>query len=242
MKPIFKKFNDLEVRDINFDFHIHTSQTDGASTPEEIVKKAIELKLTAIAFTEHVNKNSNWFDDFASRVGTLKANRKIKVFLGIETKALDFNGAVDATRGMIARADVVVGVVHRYLSATGGLIPLKEIKSLGRLKAAELEFNLAMGLLKNKDVDVLGHPFGVYSMFHHKLPINYMKRLLVESIKRGKAIEINTKYIVDKNLFFKLLKKINPYVSIGSDAHNKNELARSFNFIKLYIKRFANKV
>lgn len=242
MKPIFKKFNDLRTKDINFNFHIHTDQTDGISTPEEIIKKAIELKLKAIAFTEHVNKDSDWFDDFAVKIDALKNNKKIKIFIGIETKTLDFNGTLDATQGMIAKSDIVIGVVHRYSDGKGGLIPLEKIRALGQAKAAEIEFNLAMGLLKNRSVDVLGHPFGVYSMFYPKLPMNYMKQLLIESIKSGKAVEINTKYITDKNLFFKLFRQINPYVSIGSDAHNKNELTKSFNLIRLYIKRPTNKV
>lgn len=241
MKPIFKKFNDLKAKDINFNFHIHTDQTDGISTPEEIIKKAIKLKLKAIAFTEHVNKDSDWFDGFAARIDALKNNKEIKIFLGIETKTLDFNGTLDATRGMISKSDIVLGVVHRYPDSGSGLIALEGIKALGQAKAAEIEFNLAMGLLKNKSVDVLGHPFGVYSMFYPKLPMNHMKQLLIESIKRGKAVEINTKYITDKNLFFKLFKQINPYVSIGSDAHNKTELTRSFNLIRLNIKRLANK-
>ncbi|TSC95212.1 MAG: putative hydrolase [Parcubacteria group bacterium Licking1014_1] len=229
MKPIFKKFNDLKAKDINFDFHIHTNQTDGTSTPEEIIRKAIELKLKAIAFTEHVNKNSDWFDDFAVEIDALRNNKKIRIYLGIEAKALDFNGTLDAAGEMIDKSDIVIGVVHRY--------PNKEKKFLVQAKATETEFNLAMGLLKNKSVDVLGHPFGVYSMFYRKIPINYMKQLLIESIKRGKAVEINTKYIVDKNLFFKLLKKINPYVSIGSDAHSERELAKDFTFIRLNVNK-----
>lgn len=232
MKPIFKKFNDLKVKDINFDFQIHTNQTDGISTPEEIIKKAIELKLKAIAFTEHVNKNSDWFDDFAVKINVLKNNKKINIFLGIETKALDFNGAIDATRSMITRSDIVLGVVHRYPDGKGGCMSFNQIKALGQDKAAKIEFDLAIGLLKNKSVDVLGHPFGVYSKFYSELPINHMKQLLIESIKQGKAVEINTKYLLDIKIFFKLLQKINPIVSIGSDAHNKDELARRFDIIR----------
>jgi len=242
MKPIFKKFNDLRAEDINFNFHIHTDWTDGTSTSEQIIKKAIELKLKEIAFTEHVNKKSDWFDDFLENIETLKNNKKIKIFLGIETKALDFKGTLDATPNMIDKSDIVVGVVHRYPVGENGLMTFEEIKTLSQNKIAETEFNLAMGLLKNKTVDVLGHPFGIYSKFYDKLPDNYFKQLLIESKKYGKAIEINTKYIIDNDLFFKLFKQINPSVSIGSDAHNKNELTRGFNLIKINMKKLKSKV
>ena len=238
MKPEFKRFNDLRPEDINFDFHIHTNYTDGRSSPEEMLDKAIQLKLNAIAFTEHVNKISSWFNGFSERINSLKKNKNIKIFLGIEAKANDFNGNLDATEEMIKRSDIVMGVVHRYPDGKGGLIPLEEIKNIGQDKAAEIEFNLAMGLLENnKDISVFGHPFGVYSMFFNKLPEGYMKKLMIKALEKNIAIEINTKYLLENKKFFRLLKEINPYVSIGSDAHDKEEIAKDFDIIKQEIKK-----
>lgn len=237
MKIRFKRFNELKEEDINFDFHIHTNQTDGLSTPEEIVAEAISLKLKAIAFTEHVRKNSGWFDDFKKRIDNLRNNNNIRIFFGIEAKAIDFNGTLDATLKMIGKSDIVLGVVHRYPDGKGGQIALNETKNLGLDKASETEFKLALGLLTNKDIDVLGHPFGVYSKFFNKFPEDYMKDLLIESLKKDKAVEINTKYIFEKDRFFKLFKEINPYVSLGSDAHSKEEIAKSFDLIREVVKK-----
>jgi len=238
MKPNFKRFNDLKKEDINFDFHIHTNYTDGHSTPEEIIDKAIQLKLKAIAFTEHVNKTSFWFNEFSERINSLKDNDKLKIFLGIEAKANDFKGTIDATKEMIKKSDIIMGVVHRYPDDKGGLIPLEKIKDLSQDKAAEIEFNLAMGLLENnRDVNVLGHPFGIYSMFFNKLPEDYMKKLMIKALEKNIAIEINTKYLLENKKFFRLLREINPYVSIGSDAHDKEEIAKDFDIIKEEIKK-----
>ena len=238
MKPKFKRFNDLRPEDINFDFHIHTNYTDGHSTPEEMVVKAIQLKLNAIAFTEHVTKTSSWFNEFSERINSLKKNKNIKVFLGIEAKANDFKGEIDAAKDMIKKADLIVGIVHRYPDGKGGLIPIEEIKELGKEKSAEIEFNLAMGILENnKDVNVLGHPFGVYSKFFTQIPQDYMRKLMEKAVEKNIAIEINTKYLLENKKFFKLLKEINPHVSIGSDAHYKEEIAKDFDIIKKEIKK-----
>jgi len=237
MKPEFKRFNDLKKEDINFDFHIHTNYTDGHSSPEEMVDKAIQLKLNAIAFTEHVNKTSDWFNKFSERINSLKDNNNLKIFLGIEAKANDFNGNLDATEEMIKKSDIVMGVVHRYPDGKGGLIPLEEIKELGQEKSAEIEFNLAMGILNNENVDVLGHPFGVYSKFFTKLPEDYMRKLMEKAVEKNIAIEINTKYLLENKKFFKLLKEINPCASIGSNAHDKEEIAKDFDIIKKEIKK-----
>jgi len=201
------------------------------------VTKAIRLKLKSIAFTEHVNKNTDWFDDFKKRIDALKNNKHIKIFLGIEVGTVDFNGTLNATQEIIRKSDIVLGVVHRYPNGRGGLIALNETKNLGQDKAAEVEFKLALALINNKNVDVLGHPFGVYSKFFNKFPEEYMKELLIESLKKGKSVEINTKYIFKKDRFFRLLKEINPYVSIGSDAHSREEIARSFDIIRKMVKK-----
>ena len=99
----------------------------------------------------------------------------------------------------------------------------------------EIEFNLAMGLLKNEDnqIDVLGHPFGVYLRFFDSFKEKYFEELFIESLKRGIAIEINAKYMPhDKKKLFELLKKVNPYISIGSDAHNTEEILISQEMLK----------
>lgn len=236
-KPNFKRFNDLKQEDINFDFHIHTNYTDGLSSPEEMVNRAIQLKLNAIAFTEHVNKTSDWFKEFSDRINSLKKNKNIKIFLGIEAKANDFKGTIDATQDMITNSDIVMGVVHRYPDGKGDLIPLEEIKNIGQEKSAEIEFNLTMGLLENKNIHILGHPFGVYSKFFTKLPEDYMKKLMTKALEKNIAIEINTKYLLENKKFFRLLREINPYVSIGSDAHDKEDIAIDFDIIKEEIKK-----
>lgn len=231
MKPIFKRFNDLRKEDINFDFHIHTNQTDGLSTPEELLEKAKDLELKAIAFTEHVTHESNLFNSFIKRIMSLNPGN-LKVFIGIETKVLDFNGTLDATDKML-RSDIVIGSVHRYPSDKGP-IDLKQIKTLEN--ADEIEFKLAMGMLKNSPIDVLGHPWGIYSLFHRKLPKTYFKILCRESLKRKIAIEINTKYLIEPHELFNILRDVNPYISIGSDAHKREDIGYLFHIIKDNIK------
>ncbi len=234
MKPNFKRFNDLREGNIDFDFHIHTNQTDGVSTPEEMIQQAKDLNLKAIAFTEHVTHESNWFLDFKKRIKSLDSGN-IKVYVGIETKPLDFSGTLDVMEYMLD-SDIVIGSVHRYPSPSGELIPLSDIKLLSQMKAAEIEFNAAMGMLKNSKIDVLGHPFGVYSRFYKNVPEEYLYSLFKESLKRKIAIEVNTKYFIETEKLFRILNEVNPYVSIGSDAHKKEELGRLFHIIKENVK------
>ncbi|MEK6927952.1 MAG: PHP domain-containing protein [Nanoarchaeota archaeon] len=236
-KFIFKRFNDLFAEDITFDLHMHTNQTDGLNSIDEMIAAAEKLNLKTIAFTEHVNLKNNWFLDFKEQVQKAKVGKGIDVFTGIEAKALDFEGNIDASEEIISNAELVIGSVHRYPDGHGGLIDLNDLPNLGEEKVAELEFKLAMGILKNKNVDILGHPFGVYSKFFTNFPENYLRSLMIESIKRNKAIEISTKYNISTGKMLSLLKEINPFVSIGSDAHKTVDIFKDFNKIIDVIKQ-----
>jgi len=202
-----------------------------------MVKAAKIVKLKAIAFTEHVDSYSKWFDDFKKRIDGLKDNKELIIYCGIESAVKDLKGTLKATKKMIYDSEIVVGVVHRYPDRNGGLTSLEEIQNFNTRKAAEIEFELCIALLNNKYVDVLGHPFGVYSRIFHRFPEEYYEKILIESLKKEKIIEINTKYILEVDRVFKLLKRINPYVSIGSDAHSTEEIARSFSMIRKMVKK-----
>jgi UDP-hydrolysing UDP-N-acetyl-D-glucosamine 2-epimerase len=236
LKPKFKRFNDLTKDDINFDFHIHTKQTDGENTGLEMINQAKKLNLSSIAFTEHVNNSTDWYHDFFHHIDELRNKVDTDILIGIEVKPLDFKGTLDVSKDIIEKSEITIGSVHRYCDGKGGLINIHDIEQLGEKNAAYIEFKLSMGLLQNNQIDVLGHPFGVYSKFFNKFQEEYMEELIVESFKKGIAFEINTKYNAHKDKIFKLLRKINPYISIGSDAHDISEIAYSFDIIKREIR------
>jgi len=237
MKPDLKRFNDLRSKDINFDFHMHTNFTDGRSSPEEMVARAVELELSAITFSEHVNRTSDWFDGFRERIQSVKSNSALRVFVGLETKINNFMGEMDVSAALIKNADLVVGVVHRYPDHNGRLIPIDDMKHLEMTQAAETEFGLALKILEAEPVDVLGHPFGVFSNFFGTFPEQMMRQLCEKAVERNKAIEINTKYLVNPETLMALLREINPLVSIGSDAHHFSEIGRHFQTIREAVEK-----
>ena len=229
----FLRFNDLYEKIPRQDFHIHTDITDGKSTMEEYIESAIQKKLEEIAFTEHVRKDSMWFDSFISKVKKLREGCNLKIYYGIEAKAIDFEGRIDATSHMMKESEIVLGAVHRYPEGKGGFI---DMKTLSEEKAAEIEFKLALGLLKYGEIDVLAHPGGFFESFFSDFPEDYLRILFKESIKRKIAIEFNSKYIKNIKSYFELCKEANPFISLGSGAHNITELGNSVKLIRKVFK------
>ena len=239
MKPTFRHFSELNEENIDFDFHVHTEITDGTESPERMIEAAVRKGLKEIAFTEHVTRETNWYNSFADRIFHLrKKSPNIIVYLGAETKAIDFQGNTDIPESIVGLPELLVGSVHRYPDGTNGFLSFNEIIKLGQDRASEMEFELTLALIHNRDngVDVIGHPFGVFSKLYESFPINLYEMMLVESLKHEKAIEINTSYLKDANALM-LLKRIDPCISLGSDAHNAQEIVQSYDLVKGFVRR-----
>ena len=206
------------------DFHIHTSYTDGVASIRAMVQAGVQQRLEALALTEHVRRSSNWLASFWQEVEAVRQEvSDIRVFHGIESKALDFTGTLDADPLMLARAELVLGAVHRYPDGQGGFY---EWSSLSFEDAAQIELRAALGLLTNEQVDVLAHPGGVY---HHKFgpfPEPFLREIVATAAKRGIAVEVNAHYCNNVTELLSLCQQYGARVSLGSDAHSAMEVGK----------------
>lgn len=223
-RPVFSRFRELNSDALNVEYQVHTIQTDGEGTVEEILSFARERGIGALAFTEHVRVATDWFPDFSSDIRERAAGfPEMKVFVGCETKAMDENGTLDISKEVLEASDIVLGSVHRFPDGKGGYL---DFKTLSANETADIEFRLAMGMVRNAPIDVLAHPGGMYERRHGAFHEKYFRDLMTATLERGIAIEINSSYLVDAGKFIQLCKEINPIVSIGSDAHKLEELGK----------------
>jgi putative hydrolase len=223
-RPAFCRFSELSPATVNVEYQVHTTWTDGKASSGDMLREAWARSLGAIAFTEHVRKDTDWFDAFVGEIRALGGEYpEMKVFVGAETKAMNANGVLDISPDVLAASDIVLGVVHRFPSPDGAYL---DFKSLSAEETAEIEFRLSMGMIRNAPIDVLGHPGGMYQRRHGAFPEALFREMMLATLERGIAIEINTSYLVDIPGFIALCVEIDPIVSIGSDAHQLQELAR----------------
>lgn len=221
-KQMFGRFLDLKWPDINCDMHLHTARTDGKAHIKDVMHYAVERGLSRIAFTEHVRRDTQWFQQFTRQVrAEHKAYPQLETLVGCEAKALDTHGLLDATDKLLAECDIVLGSVHRFPDGPGGYVGFP---SLFQEHFAQIEFELAVGLLSAAPIDVLAHPGGMYFMRYGDFPSAMMREIFKKSLERGIAVEINTSYMQNLAGFLRLCVEINPYVSIGSDMHCLEQL------------------
>lgn len=237
MKPQLLRFNEINKDIPLWDYHIHTTITDGASSIKEYIQTGINRGLQAIVFTEHVRKTSQWYPAFVETVEGSRESykQKIDIFHGIETKILNVDGELDATDEMLDTAELVLGSVHRFPGFCS--TPAISNYNLSEEQFAKTELELAKVILKNPDVDVLAHPGGMFMRKFKKIvPAGFMEDLIGISNRHDRAIEINSSYLKDISLNTEPFSQMNPLISLGSDAHHTDELGDIIQFLKKIIE------
>ncbi len=206
------------------DFHIHTTWTDGTQSAAAMHHAAITAGLEMILFSEHARRTSaDWFPAFAAEVRALPQN-PCRTLVGVETKVDDLSGAIDSSTAILSCCDLVMASVHRFPGEVGNVWKTRNHSPAG---AVDLEFRLAMAVLDNPAVDILGHPFGMcYRRFQIAPPENKMRALIEKAAQTGVAIEINARYHPDPWRLVDWCRQAGATVSLGSNAHALEEVGR----------------
>jgi putative hydrolase len=232
MKGPFFYARSLETGSIPLvDAHIHTTLTDGRSAFDEYALRAKDLGLKAIAFTEHMDDTSVWFDDYLAlreRINELAA--PVKVYFGAEVKACRIDGTLNLNFKRAIKLDFIIGVLHRYPDGTGSY---HSFHDLSAAQAQEIDFELSRALLSNPLVDVWGHPGGVYATYFGAYREELLRELVAHAERNGKVVEINSKprYRPVFQVIYEECLRRDCLISIGSDAHEVSELGEVCTFL-----------
>lgn len=231
------------------DYHVHTSFSyDSEEDINSMCRKAIEIGLKEIAFTDHVdivtNKKWNWQIDLINRNEVIQLakkiyNKQLKIINGIELGQPQSNPSEYEEFLKISCFDFIIGSIHN-------LNYNKEIEFLNysNIDCEEMYdeyMNSEIELAQSYDFDVLGHitlPQRYMYMSIKKtmdlLPFEKKYKHLFEILlDRGKGIEINTsglrKGARETLPSVQVLKWYRQCggetITIGSDAHSAKNLS-----------------
>lgn len=223
-RRVFPRFSQLDEGACRVELQVHTTWTDGRQSVRDVLEATREQGLHTVAITEHVRHDTDWFGRFLSDVRREAEHfPDMTVLVGCEAKALDTEGGLDLAEPVSEQCDIVLGSVHRFPDGTGGLL---EFSTLAPQELADREVELAVGLLRVAPIDVLAHPGGMYQRRHGAFPPAGMRRIIEASMERGIAVEINSSYHPDLSPMIALCRELDPFVSIGSDAHERAEVGK----------------
>lgn len=171
----------ITERDIVGDLHMHTTETDGLASLEEMVAAAQDRGLEYVAITDHSQRVTmargldasrllrQWaeIDRLNTRLGS-----SFRVLKGIEVDILE-KGGLDLPDEVLAQADWVVASVHY-----GQRQPLEQIT------------NRIVDALANPHVDAIAHPTG--RLLNRREPYAVdLDAVLRAAHLHGKILELN---------------------------------------------------
>jgi DNA polymerase (family 10) len=170
----------VELGDIRGDLHMHTTETDGRATLEEMAEAARERGLQYIAITDHSKAlaMANGLDEkravaFAHQIREMDQRKLgIRVFSGLECDILR-DGKMDLADDALAELDWVVGSVHSYFN----------------LEPAEMTDRL-LRALECPYLRAFGHPTGRILLHRESFPFDF-ELVAAEAARRNVYFEIN---------------------------------------------------
>jgi DNA polymerase (family X) len=205
----------ISQADLQGDVHMHTIETDGRNTIEEMAEAARARGYKYMAITDH-SKNlafANGLDDkraveHIQRIRAANANIDgIRIFAGIEVDILG-DGTLDLSDSVLEQMDLVIASVHSHFNQS----PTEMTDRL--LKAVE-----------NPNTSFLGHPTGRMLLRRDAYQFD-IDAILKAAARREVAMELNAYPdrldLCDRHL--RLAKQYGVKIVINTDSHHTSHL------------------
>ena len=201
--------------DLQGDVHMHTVETDGRNTIEEMAEAAAGHGYKYMAITDH-SKNlafANGLDDkraveHIKRIrATSDANGKIRILAGIEVDVLA-DGSLDLSDSVLEQMDIVIASIHSHFNQGPTEMTDRLLKTL-----------------QNPNVSLLGHPTGRLLLRRDAYAFD-IDAVLKEAARNKIAMELNAYPdrldLSDRHL--RLAKQHGVKIVINTDAHHTSHL------------------
>ncbi|HET7440987.1 MAG TPA: DNA polymerase/3'-5' exonuclease PolX, partial [Terriglobales bacterium] len=171
----------ISQTDIQGDVHMHTVETDGRCTIEEMAEAARARGYKYMAITDH-SKNlafANGLDDkrAVEHIARIRvANEKIdgiRIFAGVEVDILA-DGTLDLSDEVLAQMDIVIASVHSHFNQERAQMTDRFLKAIA-----------------NSNVSLIGHPTGRILLRRDAYSLD-LDAILKSAAEHKVAMELNS--------------------------------------------------
>jgi DNA polymerase (family X) len=207
----------ITPEDLQGDVHMHTVETDGRNTIEEMAEAAKARGYKYMAITDH-SKNlafANGLDDtraVAHIARIREAGKKIDgitIFAGIEVDILA-DGDLDLSDDVLAQMDIVIASVHSVFNQDSAKMTERLLKAVG-----------------NPNTSIIGHPTGRIQLRREAYAFD-MTAVLAAAAKNKVAMELNSyPDRLDLNdVHLRQAKQQGVKIVINTDSHHTSHMEK----------------
>lgn len=207
----------LTQDDLQGDVHMHTVETDGRNTIEEMAQAAKARGYRYMAITDH-SKNlafANGLDDTRAleHIKRIRAANDavggIRIFAGIEVDILA-DGTLDLSDVVLGQMDLVIASVHSHMNQDSREMTARVLRAI-----------------ENPHTSIIGHPTGRLLLRRDAFPLD-MDAILKAAAARKVAMELNAYPdrldLCDRHL--RLAKQHGVKIVINTDSHHTSHLEK----------------
>jgi DNA polymerase (family 10) len=207
----------LELSDMRGDVHMHTVETDGRNTIEEMAEAARDRGYQYMAITDH-SKNlafANGLTDeralvHIERIRAVEKKMKgIRILAGIEVDIL-VDGSLDLSDSVLEQMDIVIASVHSHFNQDRDTMTARLVKAIG-----------------NPNVSVIGHPTGRQLLRRDAYPFD-MDAVLKAASQKKVAMELNAypDRLDLSDVHLRMAKQHGVKIVINTDSHHTSHLEK----------------
>ncbi len=199
--------------EIKGDLHIHSNWSDGASTIEEIARKAVEMGYRYVAITDHSKslKVANGLSEEELERRNYEIDRlnekfkgKVKILKGAEVDILP-DGSLDYPDEILKELDFVVAAIHSRFNQDNTERLLKAIN--------------------NPYVNAIAHPTGRVIGQREGYPLD-LEKVMKAAAETGTALEVNAYYnrLDLRDAHCRMAVKFGVKLVISTDSHHVDHM------------------
>jgi DNA polymerase (family X) len=207
----------VELSDIRGDVHMHTVETDGRNTIEEMAEAAMERGYEYMAITDH-SKNlafANGLTDerALAHIEKIRAVGKkmkgIRIFAGIEVDILG-DGSLDLSDSVLEQMDIVIASVHSQFNQDRAAMTERLLKAIA-----------------NPNTSLIGHPTGRLLLRRDAYQFD-LDAVLKSAARHKVAMELNS--YPDRldlcDVHLRMAKQHGVKIVINTDSHHTSHMEK----------------
>ena len=207
----------IEQTDIRGDVHMHTVETDGRNTIEEMAEAARERGYQYMAITDH-SKNlafANGLTDeralaHIERIrGVDKTMKGIRIFAGIEVDILG-DGSLDLSDSVLEQMDIVIASVHSQFNLDRSAMTDRLLKAIA-----------------NPNTSLIGHPTGRQLLRREAYQFD-VDAVFKAAAKHRVAMELNSypERLDLNDVHLRMAKQHGLKIVINTDSHHTSHVEK----------------
>jgi DNA polymerase (family 10) len=207
----------IELSDIRGDVHMHTVETDGRNTIEEMAEAAQQRGYEYMAITDH-SKNlafANGLTDeralaHIERIRAVENKMKsIRIFAGIEVDIL-VDGSLDLSDSVLEQMDIVIASVHSHFNQDKPTMTDRLLKAIA-----------------NPNTSLIGHPTGRQLLRRDAYQFDF-DAILKAAARHKVAMELNS--YPDRldlcDVHLRMAKQQGVKIVINTDSHHTSHMEK----------------